>query len=228
MELQHHFTVPASLDEVWAAFNNLDRIGGCLPGASIESMDGDDFTGSVKVKLGPISLVYNGSGRYTSRDESAGRVVIQAKGKDKRGNGTASATITAQLIGSAGSDTTVDVTTDLAITGKPAQFGRGVIQDVSDKLLGQFVDCIKDKLGGAPGAAAPTASAADAVAADAAATSGSFPRDDSPLPPPATDALSASERPTPRPPDRDTYGAAKAGPAPAELDLFSTFGPVLV
>ncbi|MDQ2845175.1 MAG: SRPBCC domain-containing protein [Actinomycetota bacterium] len=256
MELQHHFTVPASLDEAWAAFNDLSRIGGCLPGATIESVDGDDFTGSVKVKLGPISLVYNGSGSYTTRDEATRRVVIEAKGKDKRGNGTASATISAQLSGSSGSGdsaaagTTVNVMTDLAITGKPAQFGRGVIQDVSDKLLGQFVECIKGKLGAesAPvAAAAPTAApaattpaAAGNLAPTAAATSpdaaraaspGPFPRDGRPTPPPATDALSPSERPTPKPPNLEAVTAKAepvSGPAPAELDLFSTVGPVLL
>ncbi|MGI8416223.1 MAG: SRPBCC family protein [Nakamurella sp.] len=241
MELRHHFTVPASLDEAWAAFNDLNRIGGCLPGATIESVNGDDFTGSVKVKLGPISLVYNGSGSYTTRDEVARKVVIDAKGKDKRGNGTASATISAQLSSTSGSadsteaGTTVDVTTDLAITGKPAQFGRGVIQDVSDKLLGQFVECTKGKLSGesAPAAAAPapaaTADAPPAVADPPPAKPGSFPRDDSP--PPATDASSASERPTPKTPNLDAPAAEAtpvSGPSPAELDLFSTVGPVLL
>lgn len=215
MDLQHHFTVPAMPDQAWAAFTDLNRIGGCLPGATIESVTGDDFTGSVKVKLGPISLLYNGSGRYTTRDEAARRVVIEARGKDKRGNGTASATITAQLSAStddAGSGTTVDVTTDLAITGKPAQFGRGVIQDVSDKLLGQFVECIKGKLGDAP----PEDESA-------------FPRDESPKPPSSTDALSDSERPTPKAPDLAV--GARAAPAsgePGEIDLFSAVGPVLL
>jgi carbon monoxide dehydrogenase subunit G len=97
-------------------------------------------------ELGPIALQYNGTGRYLERDESAYRAVIEAKGKDKRGNGTANATVTAQLR-SDGGVTAVRVTTDLAVTGKPAQFGRGVMQDVSDKLLGQFVTCLQATLG---------------------------------------------------------------------------------
>lgn len=145
MELTHHFTVPASLDDAWAAFNDLERIGGCLPGATITSVDGDDFTGSVKVKLGPISLQYNGTGSYVERDEAARRVVIKASGKDKRGNGTASVTITATLAAQ-DQQTAVDVVSDLGLTGKPAQFGRGIMQDVSDKLLGMFINCVRDKL----------------------------------------------------------------------------------
>ena len=146
MELEHQFTVPASIDVTWAAFNDPGRVAPCFPGATLISVDGDDFTGSAKVKLGPIALQYNGTGRYVERDESAHRAVIEAKGKDKRGNGTANATVTAQL-SAAGDATSVRVTTDLAVTGKPAQFGRGVMQDVSDKLLEQFVTCLQATLG---------------------------------------------------------------------------------
>jgi carbon monoxide dehydrogenase subunit G len=152
MELEHQFTVPASVEVTWAAFNDPGRVAPCFPGATLISVDGDDFTGSAKIKLGPIALQYNGTGRYVERDESAHRAVIEAKGKDKRGNGTANATVTAQL-SAAGDATSVHVTTDLAVTGKPAQFGRGVMQDVSDKLLGQFVTCLQATLGEAATAA---------------------------------------------------------------------------
>jgi carbon monoxide dehydrogenase subunit G len=146
MELEHQFTVPATVEVTWAAFNDPARVAPCFPGATLISVDGDEFTGSAKIKLGPIALQYNGTGRYLERDESAYRAVIEAKGKDKRGNGTANATVTAQLR-SDGGVTAVRVTTDLAVTGKPAQFGRGVMQDVSDKLLGQFVTCLQATLG---------------------------------------------------------------------------------
>jgi carbon monoxide dehydrogenase subunit G len=152
MELEHQFTVPASVEVTWAAFNDPGRVAPCFPGATLISVDGDEFTGSAKIKLGPIALQYNGTGRYVERDESAHRAVIEAKGKDKRGNGTANATVTAQL-SAAGDATSVQVTTDLAVTGKPAQFGRGVMQDVSDKLLGQFVTCLQATLGEAATAA---------------------------------------------------------------------------
>lgn len=146
MELSHRFTVPASVDVAWEAFNDLERVAPCFPGASLTSYDGETFQGICKVKLGPVSLQYGGTGRFLERDESAYRAVIEAKGKDKRGNGTAAATITAQLA-SAGDDATdVTVSTDLNITGRPAQFGRGVMQDVSDKLLAQFASCLETKL----------------------------------------------------------------------------------
>ncbi|HEU0289075.1 MAG TPA: SRPBCC family protein [Nocardioidaceae bacterium] len=161
MELEHRFTVPTPVADTWDAFNDLERIAPCFPGASLSSVEGDDFAGSVKVKLGPVSLLYNGSGRFVERDVDAHQAVIEAKGKDKRGNGTASATITAKLSPD-GEQTLVEVTTDLAITGKPAQFGRGVIQDVSDKLLGQFVSCLEQNLGGtAPEPEAPLAAETD-------------------------------------------------------------------
>src|SRR6185437_1569707 len=117
-----------------------------MPGAAIDSVDGDDFTGTVKVRLGPIGLTYKGKASFLSKDAAAHRAVIKAQGKDSRGNGTASATITATL--SAQDDgTLVVVQTDLNITGKPAQFGRGVMVDVGNKLLGQFADCLAGKLG---------------------------------------------------------------------------------
>lgn len=148
MELTHEFTVPASVEDTWRAFNDLEMVAGCFPGATLTSVDGDEFRGSCKVKLGPIALVYSGAGTFLERDGGAHRFVIEAKGKDKRGNGTAGATVTAVLTAAGAAVTTASVTTDLSITGKPAQFGRGVIQDVSDKLLGQFVACLESKVGG--------------------------------------------------------------------------------
>lgn len=150
MELTHRFTVPVSVDAAWAAFNDLEQIAPCFPGAALTSFDGERFEGLCKVKLGPISLQYTGSGRFVERDEEAKRAVIEAKGKDKRGNGTAAAAVTAQLTATGGSSTAVEVKTDLSITGRPAQFGRGVMQDVSDRLLAQFSACLEDQLGASP------------------------------------------------------------------------------
>jgi len=168
-------------------------------------VDGDEFTGSAKVKLGPIALQYNGTGRYVERDESAHRAVIEAKGKDKRGNGTANATVTAQLSAD-GDATSVHVTTDLAVTGKPAQFGRGVMQDVSDKLLGQFVTCLQATLGEAAPVSAP-----DAQPAQPAHPT-----------PPVGGAARLLEAPAYRP-------AVHAAPAAdVELNLLGTVGRVLL
>ena len=208
MELSHDFTVPASVDDAWATFMDLERVGGCFPGATITSADESGFAGTVKVKLGPIALQYAGTGQFTERDDTAHRAVIEAKGKDKRGNGTAGATVTL-LLAPSGEGTRIDVTTDLSITGKPAQFGRGVMQEVSDKLLQQFVGCIESQFaepvepepvvepaptdaGGAPpaaGSAAQPASDAAAPVSDAAAAPQTFapaaPRPLRPPPPPA-------------------------------------------
>ncbi len=165
MDLTHDFTVPASVDETWQALNDIESVAGCFPGATITSADGDSFEGTCKVKLGPIALVYKGSGTFAEKDETARRLTIEAKGKDRRGNGTASADVTASLAEADGSGTRVTVVTDLTVTGKPAQFGRGMMQDVSDKLLGQFVDCLSDKLSGQQQAPAGDTAAGAATAA---------------------------------------------------------------
>jgi carbon monoxide dehydrogenase subunit G len=172
VELTHKFTVPASLDTTWAAFNDIEGVANCFPGAAVSSVEEDEFKGTVKVKLGPISLTYNGSGSFVEKDESAGRFVVEAKGKDRRGNGTAAATVTATMASASSGATDVEVVTDLSITGRPAQFGRGVIQDVSDKLLQQFIACLEQKLAEAAEAAADGAIAAAAEEAAAAAASG--------------------------------------------------------
>ena len=118
-----------------------------MPGAALDTVDGDDFTGTVKVKLGPIGLTYKGKASFVEKDEAAHRAVIDAQGRDARGNGTATAKVTATLT-EQGGETKVDVVTDLDITGKPAQFGRGVMVDVGNKLIGQFADCLAGKLSG--------------------------------------------------------------------------------
>lgn len=151
MDLEHSFTVPTPVEETWAHFQDIAAVAECFPGAQVTAVtsgeDGDSFEGTCKVKLGPIALVYAGSGKFTERDDQAHRFVVEAKGKDKRGNGTAGATVTLSMADAA-PGTSVDVLTDLAITGKPAQFGRGVMQDVSDKLLGQFIACLEQRLAG--------------------------------------------------------------------------------
>ncbi|MHA3834930.1 SRPBCC family protein [Terrabacter sp. AAH1] len=231
MELTHSFTVPTSVDDAWALFMDLERVGGCFPGATVTEVTDDGFSGTVKVKLGPIALVYSGSGSFVERDDATHRAVIEAKGKDKRGNGTAGATVSIELSPD-GDGARADVTTDLAVTGKPAQFGRGVMQDVSDKLLQAFVACIEKQLGAGGGeevaAAAPAAPAAPTAAAEPAA-------DDSPATgfvETGSDALAADTGPQAATP------AVRAAPPPrrvtsdveedAPLDLGSAVMPVLI
>ncbi|GAA2137035.1 hypothetical protein GCM10009844_03720 [Nocardioides koreensis] len=226
MDLQHRFTVPTSVDETWAHFQDIASVAECFPGASVTAVESDAFTGSVKVKLGPIALVYNGSGTFIEKDETAHRFVVEAKGKDKRGNGTAGATVTLTMADAdAGSATDVEVLTDLSITGKPAQFGRGVMQDVSDKLLGQFVACLESRLGGGPLAEAPAAGAEPAAepvspVAGAAGAEGT----------PAAEVHAAGAPAAPPPAPRAApVGAPKHAAAGDDaLDLGAAVLPVLV
>ncbi|MEV6826508.1 SRPBCC domain-containing protein [Amycolatopsis sp. NPDC051102] len=158
MRLDHEFTVPAPIDEVWQAVVDPERVAPCMPGASLTKVEGDKFSGTVKVKLGPISLLYKGNGEFLEKDEAARKVTIKASGKDSRGAGTAAATVTLTLTEADGG-THGAVATDLAITGKPAQFGRGLISEVGGKILDTFAGCLSGKLASPEGAAAKGATA---------------------------------------------------------------------
>ena len=166
MQLENSFTVPVPVDEAWRVLLDIERIAPCMPCAALDSVDGDDFTGRVKVKLGPINLTYQGKASFIEKDETAHKAVIDARGKDQRGNGTAAAVVTARLAAE-GAVTRVDVLTDLNITGRPAQFGRGVMTDVGNKLLGQFADKLAAQLG--EGDAQGDAGRAESAATTAAA-----------------------------------------------------------
>ncbi len=141
MNLTHRFSVPADLDAAWSAFSRLDQIAPCFPGATVSHVNGRDYAGFVKIKFGPIPLVYNGSAQITELNREARRMVVTAIGQDRRGNGSASAEVTATFT-QTGTITDIQVLTELSITGRPAQFGGGVISDVSDRLLDLFVNCI--------------------------------------------------------------------------------------
>jgi carbon monoxide dehydrogenase subunit G len=172
VQLENSFTVPVPIDEAWRVLLDIERIAPCMPGAALDTVDGDDFTGRVKVKLGPINLTYQGKASFIEKDDAAHKAVIDARGKDQRGNGTAAAVVTAQLAAE-GSITRVDVLTDLNITGRPAQFGRGVMTDVGNKLLGQFADKLAAQLGAGDAqgdAARAETAAAETAAAKVAAT----------------------------------------------------------
>jgi carbon monoxide dehydrogenase subunit G len=145
MQLEHHFTVPVPAVQAWEALLDVERIAPCMPGATVDSFDGETIEGKVKVKVGPIQVGYAGTAKFVEKDTASRRAVIEASARESRGAGTAAATITAVLT-EAGSTTDVTVTTDLQITGKPAQFGRGVLADVGDKLLGKFADCLAGEL----------------------------------------------------------------------------------
>lgn len=145
MELTNDFRVGVSAERAWEVLTDVELIAPCMPGAQLQEIEGDEFRGVVKVKVGPVTAQYKGAARFLERDQAAGKVVLRAEGRETRGQGNANATITAQLTPD-GDGTAVSVVTDLTVTGRVAQFGRGVMADVSAKLLGQFVDCLENKL----------------------------------------------------------------------------------
>jgi carbon monoxide dehydrogenase subunit G len=133
------------VEQAWAVLTDVELIAPCMPGAQLQEVEGDEYRGIVKVKVGPITAQYKGAARFVEKDDAAHKAVLRAEGRDTRGQGNANATITATLTPD-GDGTAVTVGTDLTVTGRVAQFGRGVMADVSSKLLGQFVDCLENKL----------------------------------------------------------------------------------
>jgi carbon monoxide dehydrogenase subunit G len=149
MELTHEFSVPVGIEQAWAVLTDVEGIAPCMPGAELREVEGDEYRGVVKVKVGPITAQYQGKATITEKDTATHRIVVHAEGRETRGQGNASADVTATLAAD-GDSTTVSVLTDLNITGKVAQFGRGVMADVSTKLLNQFATCLETKIGEPP------------------------------------------------------------------------------
>ena len=178
MELTNEFRVSVPVDEAWSVLTDLERIAPCMPGAELQEVEGDEYRGVVKIKVGPITAQYKGRASFQSLDADEHKAVLKAEGRDTRGQGNASATVTAELQAE-GSGTSVRITTDLNVTGKVAQFGRGVLADVSAKLLAQFVSQLEtDVLSGAsptPAASAPGTEPPAAAEAPAAAAPGAAP-----------------------------------------------------
>ncbi len=155
MELTNEFEVSVPVEEAWSVLTDVERIAPCLPGAQLQEVEGDEYRGIVKVKVGPITAQYQGKAHFVEQDPSARKVVLTASGRDTRGQGNANATITAELA-EAGERTHVSLVTDLMLTGKVAQFGRGVLADVSQRLIGEFVENLESTVlsgnGGSAGA----------------------------------------------------------------------------
>jgi carbon monoxide dehydrogenase subunit G len=162
MELDHEFTVPVPLDQAWPVLLDVERVAPCMPGATLDSVEADEFTGRLKVKLGAMTITYKGTARFASRDESTHTVTIEGMGKEARGAGTASATVQAQLHGE-GERTRVTVHTKLNVTGRPAQFGRNILSEVGGKLVGRFADNLAAELAGETPAAETAAEPAEAA-----------------------------------------------------------------
>lgn len=178
MDLNHAFTVEVPVDDAWRILTNVERIAPCLPGAQLQEIEGDVYRGAVKVKVGPIQAQFKGQASFVEFDEVAHKVVLKGEGRDIGGKGNASALITAELTALTETSTSVTVNTDLSVTGKVAQFGRGAMADISDKLLAQFVVNLNEMIAAsdtapveaaAPVAETPAPAPSDATAPDAPA-----------------------------------------------------------
>ena len=221
MQLEHRFTVPVPPDVAWEALLDPERVAPCFPGATLQSVDGPAFTGTVKVRLGPIALLYKGKGVFSETDADARRTVIEATGKDSRGNGTAVANVAVQ-VSPDGDGTAVDLVTNLTITGRPAQLGRGMIADVGGKIVNTFAECLAGRLTDGPADSATTQPADQADqpdqsdAADQTGQSG---------------AADQAGRPSAGPVAQDAKPDGAASPpsaAPSEINLIEVAGtPVL-
>ena len=204
MKLENSFTVPVPVEQAWQVLQDVERIAPCMPGATLDTVDGDAFTGRVKVKVGPIMLTYSGKATFADKDEAAHAMRIEASGKETRGSGTAKATVQASMQAD-GDSTKVLLVTDLAVTGKPAQFGRGVMADVSGKLIDQFAACLAEEVrsgsGGETPAPAETATSASAPPAASEA--------------PAVSSVGATPAAPAAPPLPPAGAPQQAAPAPA-------------
>jgi carbon monoxide dehydrogenase subunit G len=174
--MENEFTVDAPVEQAWETLLDLERITPCLPGAALEEESGDEYKGTMTIRLGPVTQKYNGTVSFEETDEESRRAVLKADGKDARGQGTASATITSTLSEEDGG-TKVRVETDMHLTGRAAQFGRGVQQEVATKLINQFAECLEKEIMGEnireepeqpsePEQAEETAETEEAVSAD--------------------------------------------------------------
>ena len=186
IELDNSFTVPVPPEQAWDVLLDVETIAPCMPGASVTSVDGDEIQGQVKVKLGPLSLSYKGTAKFIEKDQATHTISIEATGKETRGAGTASATVQASLKPADSADETlVSIHTSLSVTGRPAQFGRSLLPEVSGKLIAQFATNLQALINadGAAATAAPAAGATEAAAPGTAATeAGEVPAAEEPAP----------------------------------------------
>ena len=221
MELRNEFTVNVPVEEAWSVLTDVERIAPCLPGAELREVEGEEYRGVVKVKVGPITAEYKGTARFLEQDATAHKAVLRAEGRETRGQGNASATITATLAPSGGS-TTVAVVTDLTIAGKVAQFGRGVLGDVSNKLMQQFVESLESTVLASRAAAAPAEPAGSAEGAGPIGPAGNGASQGT------ANAGSGVGAGAAGPQAAEAMAAAPASKGAASVDLLKVVGPSLL
>jgi len=242
MELDNSFTVPVPPDQAWDVLLDVQRIAPCMPGATVDEVEGDVVNGRIKVKVGPVSLTYRGTAKFTERDPDARRVVMEASGKETRGAGTAAATVRASLAPDASGDgTQVTMHTTMNVTGRPAQFGRGVMVEIGGKLVDQFAanlaqliagDSGADDSGGpASGGAAAVGGSVDGASAPTATADGPSGNGSGAASPVASTAAGPVVSTTAGPAASTTAGPAASTTAPAQedsLNLLKVAGPVIL
>src|SRR5215472_6540851 len=222
MEMDHSFTVPVPPDRAWDVLLDVQRIAPCMPGASVEDFDGEVVTGRIKVKVGPVSLTYRGTAKFTERDPEAKVIVLEASGKETRGAGTASATVRATLEPESGGEATkASMHTTMNVTGRPAQFGRGVMVEVGGKLVEQFAQNLRQLIAddAGPGGSDPAATGGAASAGQATAT------------PETGQTGPGSTQPSATIPAAASTPATSAEPAPASddsINLVKLVGPAIL
>ncbi|GGJ55288.1 SRPBCC family protein [Streptomyces brasiliensis] len=209
MKIDNEFGVDVPVERAWEALTDLEALAPCMPGAQLTGVDGDVYRGKVRVKVGPVVSQFQGTARFVEKDETAHSAVISAAGKDTRGQGNASATIHA-LLRPEGTRTVVSVSTDLNISGKLAQFGSGMIKEISEKLFAQFVANVEERLLAPPEPETPEPDPVPAAAAWAGAGEASTAVRPSPSPATGTDTHAGTEA--------GAGGEAEAAPAGAEAD----------
>ena len=229
MELTNEFTIDRPVDDTWRILNDLEFIAPCMPGAQLQEIEGDEYRGIVKIKVGPITAKYAGKASFVEQNEAEKVARLKAEGRDPR-QGNANAMITASMHSLSDTSTSVKIHTDLALSGKIASFGRGAIEDVSKKLLGQFADNLRDKLegdgatsddAGAPAAAEAEAPAVESVVADTTAT------DAAPATEAAAAAAPAAEPVAPAATPASTVRKIEA-PEPEAIDILAVGTPSTV
>jgi len=229
MQFEHEFTVPVPVDQAWPVLLDVERVAPCLPGAAVDGVEGNTFTGRMKVKVGPITVTYSGKASFEEIDKDAHKVTLKASGRETRGAGTANATVRARLIDEGG-QTKVTVETSFNVTGRPAQFGRGVMAEVGGKLIDRFAENLAELLRGDTAAPAEAEKGAEPAAATAAATGTAEPTVTGPETSPGATTAEAPAK-APAPAERERPGGVTRTSRTAEeeaLDLLEVAGaPVL-